>query len=51
MQIFIRPHILGNEMWGEAIRHLKVSNVQPHVLPSLKLYMPLCFINMFFILF
>lgn len=51
MQIFIRPRILGNEMWGEAIRYLKVSNVQPHVLPSLKLYMSSCFIGMFFISF
>ncbi len=37
MQNFIRPHTLGSEMWGEAIRHLKIVDVQPHVLPNFKL--------------
>jgi hypothetical protein len=28
-------------MWGEAIERFKILNVQPHVLPNFKLYMPL----------
>ncbi len=49
MQNLIRPHILGNEMWGVSIRHLKIIDVQPHVLPNLKLNMSLCFVGMLFI--
>jgi hypothetical protein len=37
MQNLTRPHTLGSEMWGEAIRHLKIVDVQPHVLPNFKL--------------
>jgi hypothetical protein len=49
MQNLIRPCILSNEMWGESIRHLEILNVQPHLLPNLKLNMPLCLVGMLII--
>jgi len=50
MQNFIRPFTLSNGMWGQSIGHLKFPDVQPHMLPHFKLYMPLCFVAMFSIL-
>jgi hypothetical protein len=44
MQIFIKPHIFINEMWGQTIKNLEMLNVQPHVLPNLKFHLPSCFI-------
>jgi hypothetical protein len=51
MRNLIRLHLFGNETWGQSIKHIKVPNVQPHVLPNLKLYMPSCFVGMFFMSF
>jgi len=51
MQNFIRPYILGSEMWVKAIGHLKILDVQLHMLPNFKFYMTLCFIGMLLILF
>jgi hypothetical protein len=51
MQYFIKLHICDGERWGHAIKHLKIANDQPHVLPNFKLHMLSCFIGMFFILF
>jgi hypothetical protein len=50
MQNLIRFNVLTNETWGETIRHLKILDVQPHVLPNLKLNMFSCFIGMLFTL-
>lgn len=49
MQNLIKPCILGNETWGESIAHLEILDVQSHVLPNLKLKMPLCFVGMLLI--
>jgi hypothetical protein len=51
MQNLIRPHILNIETWGQFVGHFKILDVQPHVLPNLKLHMPLCFIGIFLMLF
>jgi hypothetical protein len=49
MQKIIKYYVFGSEMWGQAIGHLKVSNVQPHLLPNLKLYVNSYFIGMLLI--
>ncbi len=31
IQNLIKPHVLGNEMWGKSIGHLKILDVQPNL--------------------
>ncbi len=49
MNNFIRSHILGVKSWGQSSTHFEVLNIESHMLPYLKLHMPLHFVGMFII--